>query len=267
MSKKIFIANISTLFFICITSLYAQNVVMKATAFSKLNAGPVPFYNDDARKALAIDASKDSYRDKWAIAEQAFSGESDTYDITFSTMYEGDGESKYALKIDADSIGYFQNPTAWEGNTQKIKDYTIYKHTFKKVSVKKGATIKAYGMTHSNGKVPEGSGFAWSRGRWTQLDFVPSAVNTLIPNTTKETPAIRIRFNAGNFHVTTGQTGTYTARLLLTNGKEVFSTTCIATNNHEKMSIPLHAALCNGSYVIQITGKEIQVYQKVMMTR
>lgn len=167
-----------------------SSVIMKAIEFTNKSAGQVPFYVDGQR--LAIDAAKTSYRDKWAAATSPFKGATGTYNIVFSAMYEGDGDSKYALKIGTDSVGNFQCASAWTGKSQTIPDYTIYDHTFRGVTVTQGTSVKVYAMCNSNGKVPEGASFAWSRGRWAQLSFVPAtSTKTLRESKTDRTRRIR----------------------------------------------------------------------------
>lgn len=122
----------------------------------------VPFYKDGARKALAINAAQ--HKDKFAAANVAFAGESGTYDITLTTLTETDGESTYRMVIAGKTIGAYTNPT-----TQS--DYQPAGHTWRNIAVKKGDEIRVEFNTASNRKIPEGSGFAYSRGRWTRLAF------------------------------------------------------------------------------------------------
>lgn len=164
---------------LCLSAASAQTITLIATEFPRLTGGPADFYVDARNKALAIDASTVEFRGKWAIAETAFPGQAGTYDIAISSMYESDGESRYALWIGKDSVGGFQNPSAYTGDNLTTPDYTSYKHTFRGVAVAKGAAIKVYGMAHSNGKVPEKGGFAWSRGRWSRIDFTPAVPSAL----------------------------------------------------------------------------------------
>lgn len=165
---------------VSLSGAMAQTVTLTATEFPKLTEGPADFYVDAKNKALAIDASNEAFRNKWAIAEMAFPGQSGTYDIAFFSMFESDGESRYALRIGNDSVGGFQNPSAYTGTRLTTPDYTLHRHTFRGVAVAKGAAVKVYGMTHSNGKVPEKGGFAWSRGRWGRLEFSPGTPSTLV---------------------------------------------------------------------------------------
>lgn len=125
----------------------------------------VPFYKDNNRKALAINAAQ--HKDKFAAARAVFAGESGTYDIALTTLTETDGESTYRLLIGGKAVGTYTNPATQE-------DYQPAGHTWRNVPVKKDDVIQVEFNTASNKKQPEGSGFAYSRGRWTHLAFRPA---------------------------------------------------------------------------------------------
>ena len=131
----------------------------------------VPFYKDNARKALAINAAQ--HKDKFAAAKAVFAGESGTYDIALTTLTETDGESTYRLLIGGKAVGTYTNPA-----TQK--DYQPAGHAWRNVAVKKGHAVQVEFNTASNKKQPEGSGFAYSRGRWTQLAFSPAGKGEMV---------------------------------------------------------------------------------------
>lgn len=133
--------------------------------------GFVPFYKDVARKAGAINAAQ--HKDKFAAAKAAFAGESGTYDITLTTLTETDGESTYRLVVGGKAVGTYTNPA-----TQN--DYQPAGHTWRNVAVKKGDVVQVEFNTASNNKQPEGSGFAYSRGRWTQLAFSPAGKGDVV---------------------------------------------------------------------------------------
>ncbi|WP_298313472.1 carbohydrate-binding protein [uncultured Aquimarina sp.] len=122
-----------------------------------------PAYRDNARNALAINASQ--YKDKYAAAESTFNGEDGTYDIKLTTLTEIDGESTYKVSIGGAAIGEFTNPTT-------TTDYTQSGTTFTGIQVKKGDRIRVEFNSHTNGTIPEGNSTAYSRGRWTALDFI-----------------------------------------------------------------------------------------------
>ncbi len=134
-----------------------------ATDFSNISvSGFSPAYVDGVRNALAINASL--YKDKYAAAETVFSGNSGDYDIRLNTMSELDGESSYRLKVDGNLVGSYTNPTT-------TVDYAPAGKTFTNVRVNRGAVIRVEFNSNTNGKILEGSGTAFSRGRWTSLNF------------------------------------------------------------------------------------------------
>ncbi len=126
-------------------------------------AGFSPAYKDDARNAIAINAAQ--YKDKFAAIESTFEGETGKYDIKLTTLTEVDGESSYRVSIDGTIVGEFKNPTT-------TIDYTESGTTFKDIEVNNGATIRVEFNSHTNGNIPEENGTAFSRGRWTALDFI-----------------------------------------------------------------------------------------------
>lgn len=125
-------------------------------------SGFSPAYADNTRNALAIDAAK--YKDSFAAAETVFEGDTDTYDITLNTLTELDGESSYTLSINGTVVGTYKNPTT-------TTDYLPSSKLFEGISVRKGDIVRVTFNSHTNGKIPEGNGTAYSRGRWTSLNF------------------------------------------------------------------------------------------------
>lgn len=125
--------------------------------------GHPPFYYEANRNCLAIDASQ--YKDKFAAAEIEFPGESGTYHCSIETITEGDGESSYILKINGEKKADFRNP-AMPGKSRRIY------HTWEGLDIKKGDMIQVLANAASNKKIPEGDGFAYSRGRWGALIFL-----------------------------------------------------------------------------------------------
>ncbi|WP_281986132.1 Ig-like domain-containing protein [Aquimarina aggregata] len=141
-----------------------SNVTLGAVSdFSNFELpGFAPGYVDNVRNALAIDASQ--YKDQFAAATTSFSGEAGTYDVVINTLAELDGESTYRVFIDEVLIGTFQNPTT-------TVDYSPASQTFSGITVANEAVLRVEFNSNSNGQVPEGGGFAFSRGRWTSLEF------------------------------------------------------------------------------------------------
>lgn len=131
--------------------------------FTNINvSGFSPAYVDNTRNALAIDAAQ--FKNTYAAAETTFDGDTDTYDITLNTLTELDGESSYTLSVNGTSVGTYKNPTT-------ATDYLSSSKLFEGISVRKGDVIRVTFNSHTNGKIPEGNSTAYSRGRWTSLNF------------------------------------------------------------------------------------------------
>ena len=120
-------------------------------------------YVDKGRKALAINAAQ--HKDRFAAAEGSFNGNAGTYDLALVALTETDGESSYRVLVNGKQIGQAQNPETTE-------DYKVARHRFSGIELKTGDTIRVEFNTHSNGKIPEGDAFAFSRGRWRALRIV-----------------------------------------------------------------------------------------------
>ena len=137
--------------------------------FSNITAGEVPYYKDTKNNALAIDASNVNYRNKFARAERTFNGESGTYSVKIVTLTEEDGESTYRLHVNGSIVKTYKNPHIGAGSS---KDMGANTHTWTGVGLKNGDKISISSNTHTNGEIAEGSGTAWSRGRWRSIEFI-----------------------------------------------------------------------------------------------
>lgn len=123
----------------------------------------VPFYFDKARKAYAINAAKVPYRKGYARASAVFKKKrAGTFDLTLVTLAEIDGESEYRVLLNDKVIGEFQNPETEE-------DYSEAYFTIKDVTLNQDDVVSVESNAHTNGKIPEGDGTAFSRGRWIGL--------------------------------------------------------------------------------------------------
>ncbi|MEM6777698.1 MAG: hypothetical protein AAF670_08565, partial [Planctomycetota bacterium] len=120
----------------------------------------IPGYFDKARKALAINAAK--YQDKFAAAISGYDGPKGEFDLVLTTLTETDGESGYRVFVGGKKIGEVTNP-------ETTTDYRKVNHRFKAVQLSPGDLIRVEFNSASNGKIPEGDAFAYSRGRWTSL--------------------------------------------------------------------------------------------------
>ncbi len=128
--------------------------------------GFVPAVRQEKRKVLSVNAAK--YKDKYAAALGTFPGETGRYDLRINTLKEFDGESTYRIKIDGQLVGTYQNP-----RTDKSGDFSPSDTTFQGIKIKNGASIQVEFNSHSNGLIPEGNATAYSRGRWSSLEFFP----------------------------------------------------------------------------------------------
>jgi hypothetical protein len=151
-----------------------SHVYKATTDFPNTTGGAVPYYKDNTRAALAIDASNVSYRGLFARASLTFGGTAGSYDATITSMKELDGECTYRLLVNGVQVGTATNSTT-------TTDYEIQTHTFSNIAIPAGATIAVESNTHSNGVVPEAGGFAWARGRWTELALSPASTSLVRP--------------------------------------------------------------------------------------
>jgi len=141
------------------------SISYSATAdFGNLSSGAVPYYVDNNRGALAINAANTSFRDKMAKATVTFNGSDGTYTIALTTLAEFDGESDYVVAVNGTEIGSFKNERVAEAD-----DYKQLQFTMENISLKNGDVLSVSSNAVTNGLIPEGTGTAYSRGRWTQL--------------------------------------------------------------------------------------------------
>ena len=149
-----------------------DSIAYNATSdFSNITAGTVPYYKDNNNNALAIDASNTNYRNKFARAQRTFDGATGTYDVKIITLTEEDGESTYRLLVNGAIVKTYQNPYIGPGSSKYMGANS---HTWSSVALNNGDTIAIESNTHTNGEIAEGSGTAWSRGRWRSIEFIPT---------------------------------------------------------------------------------------------
>lgn len=159
-----------------------SGVELKATRdFNFVEADEfVAGYVDKARDAFAIDAAK--FRDRFAAAESTFKEKSGIYDLLLTTLTETDGESTYQVFVNGELIGKVQNPGS-------KNDYDAIRHRFNSVNLKTGDTIRVTFNSASNGKIPEGDGFAFARGRWRSLRILEPG--TILTSSIQRKPAAK----------------------------------------------------------------------------
>ncbi len=138
------------------------------TDFPIIDAGEAPYYSEvPDRPSLAINAAIEAYRDVYARAEVVYDGTEGVHDLTLVGLAELDGEAEYRIFINDVLVGEATNP-------EVTVDYTVVRHSFENITVPSGATIAVESLANTNGKIPEGDGTAFARGRWTALELLES---------------------------------------------------------------------------------------------
>jgi len=126
--------------------------------------GYLPYYRDEARNALAINASLETHRYRYAAARYTFDGPENHYRLSLITMSEIDGESDYLLRVNGKLVGAFTNP-------ETETDYSLHRYSLDHVALKPGDLIQVESQAVTNGKIPEGEATAFARGRWRALSI------------------------------------------------------------------------------------------------
>lgn len=167
--------------------LYAETITLQALEdFASIDAGEVPYYREDLRGTLAINAANEEYRDKFARATGTYSGAGGIYDLTLNTVGEEDGDCEYRILVNGVVVGTIVNDST-------TADFEEQQHTVSDVTVPAGATLSVESNALSNGLIPENGGFAFARGRWRSLTLqnddpvaapVDVQVSTLLQQTT-----------------------------------------------------------------------------------
>jgi hypothetical protein len=133
------------------------------TDFADIASGEIPYYIDKQHKALAINAAKKEHRGPFARAIMTFEGAPDVYNVTITTIGEEDGDCVYRFFVNDECVGKVSNKS-----TEKA--FETQSHSIAlSVEIPVGATLAVESSAVTNGKIPEGDGTAWARGRWTGL--------------------------------------------------------------------------------------------------
>ena len=136
--------------------------------FPSLNSGEAPYYMEEARGTLAINAANPANRGLFARAAKVFEGESGLYTFKLTTLTEEDGESIYRIRVNGAEVASFQNPYIGPGSDLDLKSNAFISEL---IPLNQGDTIWIESNTDTNGEVPEGEGTAWARGRWSQVEL------------------------------------------------------------------------------------------------
>ena len=155
--------------------------------------GFVPGYKDEGRKALAINAAK--HQNKFAAAEGTFKGKPGKYDLVLNALTETDGESSYRVLVGGKKVGEATNPAT-------KKDYKVAQHRFNGVELVIDDVIRVEFNTASNGKIPEGDAFAFSRGRWRSLQVFKAGAKQAKESSGKNKAGKAIKPNKSPFEFT-----------------------------------------------------------------
>ena len=143
--------------------------------FEDITSGVVPYYIDEVRKSLAINAARKWKRDEFASATTIFSGTQNMYDMQLTTLAEFDGECTYRVLVNDKVVGTFINTSVHIDD-----DYKPIKAVFRNVRLSANDMITVESNSHTNGLIPEGDGTAWARGRWTELACIPSCERSVV---------------------------------------------------------------------------------------
>ena len=144
------------------------------TDFDELGDGTVPYYKDNPRDALAINAANPDHREVFARATTTFEGSSGEYDVTITALGELDGECEYRFLVNGQVVGTAVNNSV-------STDYAIQQHVFSNINIPANAEIAVESNSVTNGLIPEGDITAYARGRWRTLTIETAAVPVADP--------------------------------------------------------------------------------------
>lgn len=145
-------------------------VTLRATeAFSPVSEPEfAPYYAENRsadRKEHGLAINTVRYGAQHSAAEVRFGGMPGIYDLVLWAVAEEDGESRYQIVLNDRPLELRINP---ESSQKRLP----VPHRWKSISLAVGDRIRVIFQGHSNGRIPEGEGFAWSRGRWRALEIV-----------------------------------------------------------------------------------------------
>lgn len=140
-----------------------KRIAFAVEDFNILGVSDIPYYKHRKKNALAINAVKTEYRNKFAYADFTVDKrDAGNSKITLVTLAEIDGESNYQVLLNGKLLASFTNP---ETEIDYQETYFEIPH----VSLKKGDVITVGSEAVTNGKIPENGGTAFARGRWRAL--------------------------------------------------------------------------------------------------
>jgi hypothetical protein len=143
-----------------------------ARDFTPVTAGDfVPPYaeiKDADRSAHGLAINTVRHEGRAAAAEAVFTGRAGTYRLELLAVAEEDGESEYRLAVNGRELPSRTNPPVTEKRVP-------VRHRWSGVTLAPGDRVRVIFAGRSNGRIPEGAGFAWARGRWRWLAAWPEA--------------------------------------------------------------------------------------------
>ncbi len=119
------------------------------------------------RNAIQINTIQQPVNE-WASAKTVFNGETGIYNLMLTSLQETDGECSYKIFVNGTLAMEYQNPRIFGTS---IPDYTAITYGVKNIQIPKDAVIQVDFKSHSNELIPEGTGFAFARGRWRSLSI------------------------------------------------------------------------------------------------
>lgn len=132
-------------------------------AFQPNHHEGMQFYFDKRREAFAVNAAQERARDRFFGATYVYTKkQTRIFDMVLVTLTEVDGESQFRVKLNGKVIGEFANP-------ETTQDYKEAYFRIPNVSLVNGDIVTVESMAVTNGKIPEGDGTAYARGRWRGL--------------------------------------------------------------------------------------------------
>ena len=122
-------------------------------------------------------------------------GKDGTYDLVLTTLTETDGESTYR------AVRRSARKSARSKTRPAEQDYEAVSHRFEGVAIRPSDTIRVEFNSASNGKIPEGDAFAFSRGRWRSVAILKPGASMKQPAQAAKKPA-PAKVNAPPFEFT-----------------------------------------------------------------
>ena len=140
--------------------LLSKALVISATDYSLANTG---FYLDQGKWAAINPEQR-----KKASAGATFAFPTGTYNVTLMTVGENDGQSKYDVLIDTESVGSFEAPLS----SKMYEEGATFHKTWQNVRITEGAVVEV------SSEVGSKDGAEFSRARWSGIAFEPADAAT-----------------------------------------------------------------------------------------